>query len=82
MDVKDGPLWSSTNSLEASLETQPPSPQVSDSDSPPSKPARSADIPPDSASRTPIYYDGISKQLAQEQAIHRWNYSDIPNMER
>jgi len=72
MDVNDGPLWSSTDSLDASLETQPPSPKVSDSDSPPAKPASSADIPPDSASRTPIYYDGLSKQLAQEQAIHRW----------
>ena len=77
MDAYDGPIPSSGEDSGNSLETRPP-PKVSDSDSPPAKPARSADIPPNSASRTPIYYDGLSKQLAQEQAIHRWGLPRHP----
>ena len=78
MDVNDGPLWSSTDSLEASLETQhlPPVSDSSNSGSPTAKPARSADIPPDPASRPPEigcrHYDGLSLELAREKGIHRW----------
>jgi hypothetical protein len=66
MDNYDGPIPLSGEDSDNSLETRPPSPKVSDSDSPPAKPARSADVPPNSASRTPIYYDGLSNQLAQK----------------
>ena len=64
MDVYGGPIPSSGEDSDNSLETRPPSPKVSDrrsSGTPPPKPARSADIPPDSASRSLIYYDGLSK---------------------
>jgi len=54
MDVNDGPVLSSEE--EDSLQTQPPTPPVSDASNnttPPAKPPRSADIPPDPAPRPP-----------------------------
>ena len=89
MDVNDGPVSSSSGDSDISLETRPP-PQVSDrsssSDSPPpppTKPARSADIPPDSASRPTKrarpYFDGASLELAQQEAILRWQLPRIPS---
>ena len=85
MDVNDGPI--SSDDWDNSLETQPPSPKVSDrssSDCQATKPtaARSADIPPDPTPRPPKrgrpYYDGLSLRLAQEQAIHCWQLPRRP----
>jgi len=74
MDVNDGPI--SSDDSDISLETQPPSPLVSDSgESPTTNPRPSADIPPDPTPRPPekkrSYYDGLSLELAQQQAIRR-----------
>jgi hypothetical protein len=84
MDDYDGPIPSSGEDSDISLETQPP-PPVSDSViSPPStKPARSADIPPDPAPRPPkraqpSYYTELSVVNAQEQAIRRWKLPRRP----
>ena len=83
MDDYDGPIPSSEEDSDISLETRPP-PQVSDSViSPPTKPARSADIPPDPAPRPPerpqpSYYTELSVVNAQEQAIRRWELSRRP----
>jgi len=55
MDVNDGPVSSSSED-EDSLQTQPPTPPVSDASNnatPPAKPPWSADIPPDPAPRPP-----------------------------
>ena len=85
MDVNDGindGVISSGDS-DISLETSPPSPQVSDSgDNPTTNPGPSADIPPDPTSRPPErgrpYYDGLSLVLAQQQAIRRWRTPRYP----
>ena len=81
MDDYDGPIPSSGEDSDISLETQPP-PPVSDRviSPPPTKPARSADIPPDPAPRPPeraqpSYYTELSVVNAQEQAIQR---SELP----
>jgi len=82
MDV-DGPV--SSSSSEDSLETQPPTPPVSnasDSTTPPAKPPRSADILPNSAPRPPErewpYHAGLSLSSAREQAIQHWNLPKRP----
>jgi len=84
MDGNDGPV-SSSSSEEDSLQTQPPTPPVSDasnSTTPPAKPPRSADIPPDPAPRPPErewpYHAGLSLASAREQAIQHWNLPKRP----
>ena len=90
MDDYDGPHPSSGEEEEcdcdcdSSLQTQPPTPPVRDtctgSDS---QPPRSADIPPDHAP-CPLkrwgcrYYTGLSLEMAQEQAIQRWELPRRP----
>jgi len=81
MDDYDGPHSSSgEEDSNSSLQTQPPTPPVSDASNdttPPAKPPRSADIPPDP---TPCpsewvwpYHEGLSLASARQQAIQHWN---------
>jgi len=79
MDVNGGAISSGDSDI--SLETSPPSPQVSDrGDCPATNPRPSADIPPDPTPRPPErgrpYYDGLSLELAQ--AIHCWRLPRQP----
>ena len=81
MDVNGGPI--SSDDSDNSLETQPPSPKVSDRrSSSDSQATRSADIPPDPTPRPPergrSYYDELSLRLAQEQAINYWQLHRRP----
>jgi len=86
-DDYDGPHPSSSSGeggaekdSNSSLQTQPPSPQVSDASNdktPPAKPPRSADIPPDPAHRPPEwvwpYHEGLTMESARRQAIKHWH---------
>jgi len=83
MDVNDGPVSSS----EDSLQTQTPTPLVSDASNnttPPAKLPRSADILPDPAPRPRPpervwpYHEGLSLASAREQAIQHWNLPKRP----
>jgi len=85
MDVNDGKYDGFLSSGDSdsgdvpdiSLETQPPSQKVSDSDDvPATNPGPSADITPDPPSYPPlrerVHYDGFSLGLAQQHPIRRW----------
>ena len=82
-DDYDGPHPSTSGAEEdsnSSLQTQPPSPQVSDASNdttPPAKPPRSADIPPDPTPRPPEwvwpYHEGLTMESARQQAIQHWH---------
>jgi hypothetical protein len=79
MYVNDGPVSSSSED-EDSLQTQPPTPPVSDASNvttPAAKPPRSADIPPDPTPRPPEwvwpYHEVLSMESALQQAIQHWN---------
>ena len=86
MDDYDGPHPSSgEEDSNSSLQTQPPSPQVSDASNdttPPAKPPRSADVPPDPTPRPPEwvwpYHEGLSLASARELAIQHWNLTKRP----
>ena len=80
MDVNDGPVLSSSE--EDSLQTQPPTPPVTDASNnttPPAKPPRSADIPPEPAPRHRPperewpYHEKLSFSSAREEAIQHCN---------
>jgi len=88
MDVNDGPVSSSSEN-EDSLQTQPPTPPLSDASNdttPPAKPPRSADIPPDPAPRPSEwvwpYQEGLSLASTRQHAIQHWNLPNIPNTGR
>ena len=64
----------------SSLQTQPPSPQVSDASNdttPPANSPRSADIPPDPTHRPTEwvwpYHEGLTMESARQQAIQHWH---------
>jgi len=87
MDDYDGPHPSSGGEEDSnsSLQTQPPTPPVSDASNdttPPAKPPRSADIPPDPTPRPPEwvwpYHEGLSLASARQQAIQHWNIAKHP----